>query len=115
MGCFENGTQDYFTRGTTPDWCFELDRDISDWDVYVTFEQWGKALFTVHPAQASSTEAGCMVTGRLTQAQTLMFTEGSAQAQVRAYKDGAAGAGDEFAFKVRGVLLDGEIPQEVDQ
>ena len=107
------GSENYFTRGTTPDFHFVITEDLSDWDVYVTFSQRGRDLVTVHPVVVERTEDGSAVSGRLTQEDTLKFNEGDGEAQVRAYRNGAAGATGCWPFEVRKVLLPGVIPREV--
>lgn len=99
-------------RGTTPTFAFEVDVDLTGWDVYVTFEQ-RKAEITRREPQIAPTETGCTCSVELTQAETLRFREGRAEVQLRAVKDGIAVASDVFAFDVGRILLDGEIPQEV--
>lgn len=103
----------YITRGTTPDFRFDVKEDLTDWDVYVTFGQFGRDLVTVHPPTVTATDNGSAITGRLTQEQTLLFRDGDAEAQVRAYKNGVAGATGCWDFEVRKVLLPGVIPREV--
>ena len=102
----------YFTRGTTPDFRFEVDEDLTGWDVYVTFGQGKRAVATLK-CEPVATEGGSAVEGRLTQAQTLAFKEGDGSAQLRAYRNGVAGATGCWDFEVRRIILDGEIPREV--
>lgn len=98
-------------RGTTPTFTFEIDLDITGWDAYFTFEQCGREV-THRGAAVTPTEGGCTAEVTLTQAETLAFHEGMARAQLRAVKDGTAVASTVFEFRVGGILLDGEIPQE---
>lgn len=104
---------DYFTRGTTPDFRFEVNEDLTDWDVYVTFGQRKKDIATVHPPSIEIVDGKCFVFGRLTQEQTLEFKEGAGHAQIRAYKNGAAGATGYMDFEVKEIILPGTIPKEV--
>ena len=103
----------YITRGTTPDFRFEVGEDISDWDVYVTFGQNGRELVTIHQPDVEPTVGGSTVFGRLTQEQTLKFKPGEAEAQLRACRNGVAGATGCWEFEVRKVILPGTIPREV--
>ena len=99
-------------RGTTPTFTFEVDLDLTGWDTYITFEQRKVEITRKNPA-ITPTNDGCIAEVELTQAETLAFKEGTAKAQLRAIKDGEAVASTEFDFEVFGILLDGEIPQEV--
>ena len=101
-----------FTRGTTPDFSFQVNQDVSDWDIYLSFGQEGKTLATVRNPTVTPSNEGCIISGRLTQEQTLKFREGKGTAQLRCYKNGAAGAtGMDFEFDVRPILMDGRIPR----
>lgn len=103
-------------RGTTPTFQFAINADLSEWDVYASFGQYNKALTTWKPVSVEPTPEGCRLTVKLTQAETLKFTEGiTAQAQVRACKRGGldAVATGTWEFEVEPILLDGEIPQEI--
>lgn len=99
-------------RGTTPTFSFEVDADLTGWDVYITFEQ-GSRTVTRRSPEIEQTEGGCICSVELTQAETLLFKPKRAQAQLRAVKDGTAVASTIFDFDVGDVLLGGEIPQEV--
>lgn len=99
-------------RGTTPTFTFEVDADLTGWDTYITFEQ-RKLEITRKEPDVTATEDGCVATVELTQAETLSFKPGKADAQLRAVKDGTAVASTIFTFDVGDILLDGEIPQEV--
>lgn len=104
-------------RGTTPPFKLVFDTiDLTDWDVYITFEQKQKPdilEFSIMPDELevlSTGESSCNVIFSLTQEQTLRFDEGSVEIQMRAYKDGAAIAGKKKSFSVKDILLDGVIP-----
>lgn len=100
-------------KGTTPTWTFEVDADLTGWDVYITFEQ-RKVEITRKEPSIEATEDGCVCEVTLTQAETLLFKPGPAQAQIRAVdKDGVAVASTIFDFTVGDILLGGEIPKEV--
>lgn len=101
-------------RGTTPTFQFAINTDLSGWDVYASFGQYGKALTTWKPVEIEPTDDGCRITVKLSQEETLKFESGiTAQAQVRAVKDGTAVATGTWEFDVEPILLDGEIPQEL--
>lgn len=101
-----------FTRGTTPDYRFEVSQDLTDWEVYLTFGQKGRDLVTIKNPDITPANGGCVITGRLTQKDTLKFKKGEGEAQVRAYKNGAAAANPiKFKFEVFDILLDGVIPK----
>lgn len=99
-------------RGTTPTFSFEVDLDLTGWDVYVTFEQ-RKIELTRKEPEITKKDDGCVCSVELTQAETLAFKAGKASAQLRAIKGGEAVASTIFEFDVGEILLDGEIPQEV--
>lgn len=106
-----------FTRGTTPDYSFKISQDISDWEVYLTFGQKGRELVTIkNPDVTPSNGGGCLITGRLTQKDTLKFKKGEGEAQVRCYKNGVAAANPiKFKFEVFDIIMDGVIPKAVKQ
>ena len=101
-----------FTRGTTPDYSFSIDQDISGWEVYLTFGQKGRPLVTVKDPTVTPTEGGCVISGRLTQRDTLKFKKGEGEAEVRCYRNGAAAANPvKFKFQVYDIIMDGAIPR----
>lgn len=104
-------------RGTTPPFRLIFSTvDLTDWDVYITFEQKQKAetleiTISGDELEVNSTGAdSCEVLFSLTQEHTLKFNEGSVEIQMRAYKDGAAIAGKKKSFSVKDILLEGVIP-----
>lgn len=99
-------------RGTTPTFSFTVDMDLTDWDVYITFEQNKHELTRKNP-DITPVNDGSRVDITLTQQETLAFKVGKARAQIRAIKDEVAVATSYFEFAVNDILLDGEIPQEV--
>ena len=99
-------------RGTTPTFAFEVDCDLTGWEVYATFGQ-GRVEVTRTDVEVEPAEGGCTASVTLTQAETLLFKAGEAQAQLRAVKDGVAVATDVLDFEVGKIVLDGEIPQGV--
>ncbi len=99
-------------RGTTPTFTYDVDADLTGWDVYATFEQEGVEI-TRKPVDMEPTEGGSTCSVELTQEDTLLFHEGRAKTQLRAIKDGVAVASTIFSFDVGEILLNGQIPQEV--
>ena len=99
-------------RGTTPTFTYDVDADLTGWDVYATFEQDGVKI-TKKPADIEPTEGGSTCSVELTQEDTLLFREGRARTQLRAIKDGVAVASTVFSFDVDCILLNNTIPQEV--
>ena len=101
-----------FTRGTTPDFEFTIDHDLSDWEVYLTFGQKGRELVTIKNPTITPANSGCKITGRLEQKDTLKFKAGNGEAQVRCYKNGVAAANPiKFQFEVYDIIMDGVIPK----
>lgn len=102
-----------FTRGTTPDFRFEIPQDLSGWDVYLTFGQRGKEIVTIRDPDVRPANGGCVIEGRLTQEQTLKFKAGEGEAQVRCWRNGTAAANPLwFRFTVHPIILQGAIPKE---
>lgn len=99
-------------RGTTPTFSFRVDADLTDWDIYITFEQ-KRHLFTKKDVTIAPENGGSKISLTLTQEETLAFKPGPAKAQIRAVKDGVAVASAYFDFIVSDILLDGVIPREV--
>ena len=100
-----------FTRGTTPQSALRCKGvDLTDWDVFVTFEQ-GDHELTVTDVEVETVEGGSIVRFTLTQEDTLGFKEGTGKVQVRAVKDGKAIASRKNFVDIGGVLLDGVIGQ----
>ena len=102
-------------RGTTPTLTLYVDADITAWEVYATINNGGNQLTFEDDRMTKTLEVGeeSVVTKieiTLTQAETLGFTVGNAEVQIRAYNDGAAVATDIRTFEVARILLDGVIP-----
>lgn len=105
-------------RGTTPPFRLIFKNiDLTGWDVYITFEQYGKTelenelTVSGKDLQVVSTGAeSCEVFLTLTQEQTLSFNEGRVDVQMRAFKDGAAVASKKKNVSMKDILLDGVIP-----
>lgn len=70
-------------RGTTPGYVLQIPMDLSGMSVYVTIKQGDKKVI-IRNGIVEPYEDGCTVTIKLTQEQTLVFKEGTAQVQVRA-------------------------------
>ena len=102
-------------RGTTPPFTLRFPVDLTDWDVYITFEQKRKPEnleITIHDGiqEIVRTEKGSNVILVLSQEDTLKFNEGSVAVQMRAYKGGTAIASKQKTFSVKDILLEGVIP-----
>lgn len=101
-----------FTRGTTPDYRFTVNQDISEWDVYLSFGQKGREKVRVRNPTIVPTNEGCAVVGTLSQKDTLSFKPGKGEAQIRCYRNGAAAANPiKFEFYVYDIIMDGTIPK----
>ena len=102
-----------FTRGTTPDYRFEVTSDLSDWDyVYLSLGQCGKELVRIVNPTVTPTNNGCVITGTLTQEQTLRFDPGEGEAQLRCFRNGVAAASSILSkFMVNQVIMNGKIPK----
>lgn len=103
------------SRGTTPTFVFEIDLDLTGWDVYVTISQSKGKVFTFNDVDVATSSYGCTVTVELTQEDTLKFAAGKALAQVRAVNtdEDIAVKTNTMELWIDQVLLDGVIPQEV--
>ena len=100
-------------RGTTPTFAFDIDIDLTGWDIYVTISQSQEHKFTFRDIDVVSTKTGCTLLLTLEQEDTLKFRTGKAYAQVRAVND------EEVAVRtnimelwIDEILLDGKIPLE---
>lgn len=99
-------------RGTTPAITLTVDMDLTTWTVYVTLKNakntltLGNDALTMEYADSKTTIAFA-----LTQAQTLAFSVGTCEVQVRAIHDGTAIATDIQTLDVGRILKDGEIDE----
>ena len=99
-------------RGTTPAIVLTVDMDLTGWTVYVAIRNGGETLvigndgLTMEYANKKTTIALA-----LTQAQTLAFSVGPCDFQVRAIKDGTAIATDIQSGYVGGIIQEGAIDE----
>lgn len=103
------------SRGTTPTFQFDIDLDLTGWDVYVTMTQSKAHTFTFKPTTIEKTALGCSIYIDLTQEDSLKFIPGRGYAEVRAVNtDGVAVRTiDPMEFWIEDTFLDGVIPREV--
>ena len=99
-------------RGTTPAITLTVDQDLTSWTVYVTLKN-GKNTLTLENDSLTMEYANSKTTiaFSLTQAQTLAFSVGTCEVQVRAIHDGTAIATDIQTLDVGRILKDGEIDE----
>ena len=99
-------------RGTTPAITLTVDMDLTSWTVYVTLKKGGKELTLLNDALSMSyADSKTTIAFALTQEQTLAFSPGSCEVQVRAIHDGTAIATDIQSLDVGRILKDGEIDE----
>ena len=99
-------------RGTTPAITLTVDMDITSWTVYVTLKKGGKQLTLLNDALTMSYADGkTTIAFALTQQQTLDFSVGSCEVQVRAVHDGTAIATDIQSLDVGRILKEGVIDE----
>ena len=98
-------------RGTTPTLTFNVDADLIGWDCWVTLNNNG-TLTTFEDNRLTKTlvDGRTVIEVTLTQAETLAMSVGNAEAQIRAYNNGAAVATDISTFGIGRILMDGVIP-----
>ena len=99
-------------RGTTPAITLTVDYDVTAWTVYVTLKNGGNVLtlendaLTMEYANSKTT-----IAFSLTQEQTLAFSVGTCEVQVRAIHDGTAIATNIQKLDVARILKDGVIDE----
>ena len=99
-------------RGTTPAIVLTVDADLTGWTVYVTLKSHSKQLtilndgLTMEYANQKTT-----IAFSLTQQQTLDFSVGTCEVQVRAIHDGTAIATDIQTLDIGRILKDGVIDE----
>lgn len=103
-------------RGTTPTFTlFVPGYDLTDMTVYVTIMQVSSSASTMltltgNEISITADEEGSMIAFQLPQTQTLKFTKGKADVQVRFIDaNGNAGATDTGTINIQPILLDGVI------
>ena len=96
-------------RGTTPTNTFTVDVDLRQaTELYVTYQQNGETIFEKTLEDVTVTETAIEIA--LTQEETLAFSKGMVQIQIRAkFLDGAALASNILATSVEQILKDGVI------
>lgn len=99
-------------RGTTPAIVLTVDMDLTAYTVYVTLKSHSKSLtvtndgLTMEYANSKTT-----IAFSLTQQQTLDFSVGTCEVQVRAIHDGTAIATDVQTLDVGRILKEGVIDE----
>ena len=99
-------------RGTTPAITLTVDYDITEWTVYVTLRNGGNVLTLTNDALTMSyANQKTTIALALTQEQTLAFSVGTCEVQVRAIHDGTAIATNIEKLDVKRILKDGVIDE----
>ena len=99
-------------RGTTPAITLTVDYDITEWTVYVTLRNGGNVLTLTNDALSMSyANQKTTIAFSLTQEQTLAFSVGTCEVQVRAIHDGTAIATNIEKLDVKRILKDGVIDE----
>lgn len=98
-------------RGTTPTNTFEVDRDLTEAKVFITYSQNGKTVFekTGDDLVVTADKIKCT----LSQTDTLALHEGMVEIQIRYITElGAADASNIIRTTAERILKDGEIAYE---
>lgn len=99
-------------RGTTPAITLTVDVDLTGWAVYVTLRNKCHSLTIENDRLTIEAEGGIStVAFALTQEETLAFSVGSCEVQVRAIHNGTAIATDIATVDVGRILLEGAIDE----
>lgn len=99
-------------RGTTPAITLTVDADLTGWAVYVTLRNKCHSLTIENDRLTIEAEEGIStVVFALTQEETLAFSVGSCEVQVRAIHNGTAIATDIATVDVGRILLEGVIDE----
>lgn len=97
-----------YRRGSTPTNTFDVDIDLTGATVFITYTQGGTVVLEKSGADVNITPTALTV--ELSQAETLRFTAGAAEIQIRyVFPDGAADASDIMRVSVDRILKDGVI------
>ena len=100
-------------RGTTPAIPLTVDDNIVDWTVYVTLRNGGNVLTLTNDALSMTYEnQKTTIAFSLTQEQTLAFSVGTCEVQVRAIHDGTAIATNIGKLDVKRILKEGVIDEQ---
>lgn len=95
-------------RGSTPTNIFNLNIDLTDARVYVTYMQKGKVIVEKSNENLDITSDSLIVS--LTQEDTLKFAPGDVEVQIRYVKaDGSADASNIMTISATRILKDGQI------
>lgn len=99
-------------RGTTPTITLTVDADVSDWTLYVSMSN-GGSIVTFEDDRLTKTLDGpqTIIELTLTQEETLAFSTGSLEVQIRAIKDGVAVATAIGNLDVDRIIKDGVIDE----
>jgi len=99
-------------RGTTPAIVLTVDMDISSWTVYVTLKK-GAKILTLENERLTMDYANSKtsIAFALTQQETLDFSTGTCEVQVRAIHEGTAIATDIEKIDVARILKEGVIDE----
>lgn len=99
-------------RGTTPAIVLTVDMDITAYTVYVTLKSHSKVLtITNDDLTMDYADQKTTIAFSLTQQQTLDFSVGTCEVQVRAIHDGTAIATDIQTLDVGRILKEGVIDE----
>ena len=99
-------------RGTTPAITLTVDYDVTAWTVYVTLKNGGNVLTLTNDALTMSyANQKTTIALALTQEQTLAFSVGTCEVQVRAIHEGTAIATNIEKLDVKRILKDGVIDE----
>ena len=97
-------------RGTTPVIPLVVYADLTGWTIYATLRNAGNLLTISNDRiEVSYSEGKTEVAFSLTQEETLAFSVGTCEVQIRAIKDGTAIATDIANLDVGRILLEGVI------
>ena len=95
-------------RGSTPTNVFNVNIDLTDAKIYITYKQDSKIV--VEKTGADIQVEPNRLTTRLTQAETLKFAPGPVRVQIRYVRaDGSADASNIIETRAEEILKDGEI------
>lgn len=99
-------------RGTTPVITLTVDADIADWTMYVSFRN-NENIVTFEDDRLTKTAQSEQTTIEitLTQEETLAFSVGTADVQIRAIKDDVAIATNIKKIDIAPIIKDGVIDE----
>ena len=99
-------------RGTTPTLTLTVDSDIHDWTMYVTLSNGGNQLTLEDDSLVKILNGSqTVIEFVLSQEQTLAFSTGTVEIQIRAIKDGVAIATDIQRLPIDRIIKDGVIDE----